>query len=86
MKEMNLFGAGNKKDVEYLTELADLEMVKKDGMRLEFVKNPTPEIRLAAVKQNGCALQYVKDQTPEICLAAIKQNPEAKRFVRIALD
>ena len=67
MKEMNLFGAGNKKDVEYLTELADLEMVKKDGMRLEFVKNPTPEIRLAAVKQNGCALQYVKDQTPEIC-------------------
>ena len=72
MKEMNLFGAGNEKDVELLTDPRNLEMVKKDGMQLKFVKNPTPEIRLAAVKQNGCALKYVKDQTPEICLAAVQ--------------
>ena len=78
MEEMNLFGMDSKK--------ADLEMVKRNGMALRFVKDQTPEICLAAVKDYGLVLEYVKNQTTDICLAAIKQNPEAKRFVRIALD
>ena len=73
MEEMDLFGTGNKKE-EIETDPHDLEMVKKDGMQLEFVKNQTPEICLAAVKQAGYAIQYVNEQTPEICMVAVQQN------------
>ena len=51
MEEMNLFGMDSKK--------ADLEMVKRNGMALRFVKDQTPEICLAAVNEYGNALQFV---------------------------
>ena len=60
------------------------ELYKKftnNGFALEFVKEQTSEICLAAVKQNGFALEFVKKQTPEICLAAVNQNLEAFKYV-----
>lgn len=36
-----------------------LEMVKRNGYDLVYVKEQTPEIALAAVKENGWALEYV---------------------------
>ena len=55
-------------------ERKDLEMVKKDGYDLRYVKNQTEQVCLAAVKQNGWALQYVKNQTESICLEATKNT------------
>jgi len=60
----------------------DLERVKADGDALEFVKEQTPEICLAAVMEDARALEYVKEQTPEICLAAVKECMFALRFVK----
>ena len=48
--------------------------MEQNGLALEFIKEQTPEICMAAVKQNGEALQYVKEQTEEICMEAINQN------------
>jgi len=38
---------------------ADLDAVKQNGRALEYVKDQTPEICLAAVKQGSGALAYV---------------------------
>jgi hypothetical protein len=59
-----------------------LEKVKKNGLALDYVKEQTPEICIAAVEQNGNAIQFVKEQTPEICIAAVSQNGLALRFVK----
>jgi len=59
----------------------DLLRVKKDEMILEFIKNQTTKICLAAVKQDGPALEYVNKQTPEICLIAVMQNGWAIYYV-----
>jgi len=59
-----------------------LNFVKQNGLALEFVKNQTPEICLAAVKQNGLALEFVKNQTRDICLAAVNQEPYALQFIK----
>ena len=40
-----------------------LTIVQKNGLALQYVKEKTPEICLAAVQQNSCAWEYV----PEIC-------------------
>lgn len=37
-------------------EIKDLDMVKKNGLKLKHVENQTEEICLEAVKQNGLAL------------------------------
>ena len=70
MQDMNLFGTVNE-DEQYQK---DLEMVKQDGYALQFVKEQTPELCMAAVQQNGWALQFVEEQTPEVCMAAVKQE------------
>lgn len=69
-------------DVENDASRSDLEIVRRDGMKLQFMQNQTPELCLEAVKQNGLALQFVKEQTEEICLAAYSQNKEALQFIR----
>lgn len=39
-----------------------LEIVKKNGLALEFIKNKSHDICLEAVKQNGLAIQFIKKQ------------------------
>lgn len=48
---------------------------------LQFVKEQTPEMCLAAVKKTGEVLRYVKEKTYEICLEAVKNNWHALRDV-----
>ena len=40
--------------------MSDLEMVKRDGLLLKYVKNQTPEMCMAAIKKNGNTLKFVK--------------------------
>ena len=61
--------------------MTDLERVKQDGSALQFVKEQTPEICMAAVKKDGWAIAYVKNQTMDICLAAVKQTPDAIKCI-----
>ena len=60
----------------------DLKTVKRNGLKLQYVEEQTPEICIAAVKQNGYALQYVKEQSPELCMEAVKQNGYALQHVK----
>ncbi len=46
----------------------------QNGRALQFVKEQTKEICLAAVNQSGYSLIYVIDETPEICTAAVNKD------------
>lgn len=63
----------------------DSNKVKDDIKNLQYIKNQTPEICMAAVKQDGTALQFVKEQTEKNCKAAVNQNTEASKFIKIKI-
>jgi len=44
------------------TTSKNLAAVLRDGLALEYVKNQTPEICLAAVRQNKCAVDLIRDK------------------------
>ena len=46
----------------------ELEMVKKDGLALEYVKDQTPELCLDAVRRRRDALKFVDDQYKDYVL------------------
>ncbi len=50
---------------------------------LQYVKDQTPDICMAAVKKQGLALHYVNDnlRTPDICMEAVVKNPMALLYV-----
>jgi len=51
-------GAGKMKNQ---TTDKNLSAVLRDGLALEYVKEQTPEICLAAVRQNKCAVDLIRD-------------------------
>jgi uncharacterized membrane protein len=57
-------------------------LVFDNTQRLQYIKNQTSEMALAAVSQEGCALKYVLDQTNEIALAAVTQDAYAINYVK----
>jgi hypothetical protein len=46
--------------------------LSKRGWLLQFIKNPTYNMKLTAVYSHGYALKYIKKQKEELCLAAVK--------------
>lgn len=58
-----------------------LKDVKRYGLALQWVKEQTPEVCMAAVKKNGEVLKYVIEQTYEVCSAAVTQNRGALQYV-----
>lgn len=74
------------------SELEDLEIQdfescltairKSRGLALEFVREQTLELCMAAVKLDGMVLAYVRQQTAAICMAAVRQNGIAVKYVK----
>ena len=67
--------------LEHLDNSIQLDIIKITPKYLQFVKEQTPEICLAAVKNHEMALKFVKKQTVDICLAAVQHNGSCLRFV-----
>ena len=51
---------------------AQIAMVTEEPYALDDIKNPHPDVSMAAVKEYGGVLKFVKDQTPEIAMVAVK--------------
>ena len=64
LKEVN----AQESDIISYTEEA-IRKVKENGYLLQYVREQTLEICMAAVKQNGYLLQYVREQTLVFTLA-----------------
>jgi hypothetical protein len=54
--------------------MTNLEMVKKNGFNLQYIKNQTLELCKIAVEQDGLSLMYIQNQTLELCKIAVKEN------------
>ncbi len=67
---------------ELIENIIEYRLLEEDSSRLQYVKEQTHELCLAAVQQNGMALEFVRRQTHEICKTAVEQNGMALKFVR----
>lgn len=63
-------------DINSLTDI-----LKINGLAIQYIQNQTPELCLLAVNNNGLAIQYIQNKTPELCLLAVKNNGLAIKFI-----
>ena len=49
-----------------------LSTVRRDGLNIRHIDNPSPAIQLAAIQQNPNALKFIKDPADAIKTAALK--------------
>ncbi len=68
------------RDVKFPYEL-QLKAVKNRGSSIQYIENPSEEIKLAAIKK-GDAIQYIQNPTEEMKLEAIKNDQFAIEHIK----
>jgi len=66
---------------DILTEDLIKMAVKKLGISIIYVRNPSEELACLAVGQNGRNLRHISNQTEKICEIALQQHGNALRYV-----
>jgi hypothetical protein len=59
------------------TEEMVMKVLTKNGLALQYVKNPSRLHIETAIKQNGCAIEFVDNPSMELEELAVSSNPEA---------
>lgn len=55
-------------------EISQLEKVKQDGYSIQYMKNPSENVKLAAVEDDGCSIQFIDFPSKEIQLVAVRET------------
>lgn len=63
-------------------ELTQLETVKKDGLDIKHIKNPSEKIQLEAIKENSFAIKYIENPTETTQLAAVRKNGGLIEYIK----
>ena len=63
------------KNLNEMSERMQLKAVKRYGLAIEFIKNPSYKIKLESVKQDRYAIRYIINPSEELKIEAIKQSP-----------
>ena len=63
------------------SEFEQLRMIKKNWKNLEYIENPSEEVKIAAVKQDTDAIQCIENPSEAIQLAAVQNEPLAIQFI-----
>lgn len=68
-------------DFEKADRSAQLEAVRKNWHAIQYIKNPSKEVRMEAVHQSGYALKYIENPSKEEQLEAVRQYGEYIEFI-----
>lgn len=56
-------------------------VLAKNGLTIQYIKNPSKKECKLAINQNPCSISYIKNQTEELQKFAIKKYPYAIRDI-----
>lgn len=54
-----------------------LEIIRKNGLMIQYVKEQTEELCIEAIRQNWLSISYIKNLTENMCIEAVRQDPLA---------
>ena len=76
-------------DIQPITELplwldanVTKKIVQQIGLAIQYIKEPSEEVRRLAVQQNCLAIQYIKEPSEEVRRLAVQQNGDAIHYIK----
>lgn len=63
-------------------EEEQLDELEEDGTVIQYIKNPTEEMKVLAVKETIQAMNYIDDPSEEVQLEAIKKDPRILKNIK----
>lgn len=63
-------------------EEEQLDELEEDGTVIQYIKNPTKEMKVLAVKETIQAMNYIDDPSEEVQLEAIKKDPRILKNIK----
>ena len=61
-------------NLDKATERVQIEAVKRNGLAIQYIKNPSELVQIEAVKQNGRAILYIENPSELVQIEAVKQD------------
>jgi hypothetical protein len=52
--------------------------VKRNGNTIEFIKDPSEEMKLEAVRQDGCSIRFIKNPSEKVQLEAVRDKMDVR--------
>jgi hypothetical protein len=59
-------------DICWLSEAERIEFVKRNGLNIKYIENPTKELQLIAVRDYGFTIKYIVDASEEVQIEAVR--------------
>ena len=66
---------------EYNTLAKQLKIVKQDGYNIQFIRNPSEDVQLAAVSHYRPAIRYLESPSETVQLAAVQNHGGAIYYI-----
>jgi hypothetical protein len=64
------------------TDQTQIDQIIADPDNIQFIKDPSYELQMAAVKQKGQVIRFIKDPSYELQLAAVNQTGMALQYIK----
>ena len=64
-----------------ISSVIQLSGINTDGLVIQYIKNPSEQMKLAAVNHDGLAIQYIKNPSEQVQLAAVNDNYRSIMFI-----
>ena len=71
------------KIASFMSEDEQVESVRNNYRSIEYIKNPSEKVQLAAVESGGGrALNFIKNPTEKVQIAGVEDDPEALEYIK----
>jgi uncharacterized protein YecE (DUF72 family) len=67
--------------LNFQSEEKQLETVKENGHRIQYISNPSEKVQLETVKENGYCIRYISNPSEKVQLEAVKQTEDSIRCI-----
>jgi hypothetical protein len=68
-------------ELNYLPEEDQINVIKNRGRHIQYIRNPSEEVLLAAVKQDGEAIKFIDNPSEEVQIEAVKNYPITIEYI-----
>lgn len=68
-------------DINLMSENDKMDMIREDGLDIQFIKNPSDDMQMAAIVQNPESFRMIKNPSEKIQEYAIKILPDLIKYI-----
>jgi hypothetical protein len=73
-------------EIPYISQDTWIKSVEKNAWNIEHIKNPTPQVQMAAVEKRPYIIKYIENPTPQVQMVAVEKDGGNIKYIKNPTD